>query len=266
MRLYYQVQVFDQKRRFVADELENMIRKGRKYFFLYFERVTPLKEVISFQRFLDKHKDLFFCIHDKNLIVPDNEINIGRNVAFYNMLARSGAQIENVSFHMGSLIGFGKEKNDLHHQSLMQYKLPKELNGRRFLIANFTADRYIKYYNRAVKCVHNISEIFRENEIDFLIKNVSLEHVISSKKKSSYFENLGYTPSTIGEDTLQFPIMVEKGDFPKTINEILDITQECGIRFSLDMEHLHNLILFSGKYHINNEELTRRMASASLFC
>ena len=255
MRLYYQVNVFTDRGEFMPDEILNMIAKNRKNFFIFFPRVCRLNEVVAFQKFLSHHKDLSFCIHDKNMLMPDNEVNVGRNVAFYTMLLHSGAQIENISFHMGSMIGFGAYLNDKHIDSLLQYSLPESLANERFLIADFTPEEYIEFYERSIKCIRNLKDIFRETGLNLLIKNFSIDNVVVSGAKKQYFYDLNYKHGVTVQKTFPFPVVLEKGDFPRAAGDILSILEECDVGFSLDMEHLQNVILFSQKYHIYNEAL-----------
>lgn len=256
MKLYYQVNVFNAKGEFISDEILQVINKNRKRFFIFFPRECRLTEVIAFQKFLAQHKNLSFCIHDKNQLVPDNELNVGRNVAFYTMLSHAGANIENISFHMGSLIGFGTNRNDRHIDSLLQYSLPEKMHNQRFLIADFTPDQYLKSYYRAVDCIKNIAAIFKETKLQFLLKNFSVDTIIVSQDKKQYFTDLNYIPSSTNNNNIySFPFVLEKGDFPRTSNEILAILETCQINLSLDMEHLQNTILFSQKYNIQNETL-----------
>ena len=257
MKSYYRVELFDENACFSSGAISQAIAKGNRYFFSFFPRKCQLIEIIEMQKFFSKHKDLSFCIHDKTPINQENEINISNNLVFYHMLCEAGMLIENISFHLGSLIGFGAEKNIEHVESLIEDSFKKEISNQRFLISKFSNKSYEEHLKMCVVYIKKIAAILKKKKIRLLIKNLSVDYVLASEEQKEYFERLGYTYLKLKKNLFSFPILLEKGDLPRSMNEMKILLDQCDIGIALDVDHLKNMLLLSNKYNVNDKKLLR---------
>ncbi len=257
MKSYYRVELFDKKGCFSFEAISEAIAKGNRYFFIFFPRKCQLTEVVEMQKFFSKHKGLSFCIHDKTPINKENEINISNNLVFYHMLCEAGMLIENISFHLGSLVGFGAEKNIEHVESLIKSSFKKEVSEQRFLIAKFSKKHYEEHLKVCIFYIKKIAAILKKKNIRLLIKNLSVDYVLVGEKQKEYFETLGYTYLKFKKNLFSFPILLEKGDLPRLMNEMKFLLDECDIGIALDVTHLKNTLLLSNKYNVNHKKIIK---------
>ncbi|MBL8991945.1 MAG: hypothetical protein JNM63_01305 [Spirochaetia bacterium] len=256
MQQYFQINCFDDKGVFKSAELERMIELGRRHFFIFFPRVSHLEDVSDMTEFLESHPDTRFCIHDKNLLHPDNETTLGRNMAFYAILNRRHPYIESVSYHLGSLFGFGISKQAEIIGSLQKFKLDKTLDRERFFAATYTAEERQAFIEKCFEYIGPMVQVAKESGFEILIKNLCLDYVLTDQNNQGYFRKRGY----VVDDNLPgpIPLLLEKGDFPRHPRELLALAKSYGVGISLDMEYFRNLVLLSKKYNLKNAETLER--------
>jgi len=231
-----------------------MLDKGRKHFFVFFPRVNKLEEIVKLIDFLSSYSGVHFCLHDKTLLHKENEALLGRNLTFYYMLVKSGIKIENISFHIGSLFGFGTSSREHVYKNITDQKLNPEIENERFFLGFFSSREYNTYINSAMSYINNIKQIAEGKNIKILIKNLCLDYAFFNRNYFNYFTNRGYKLEKINKNLATIPMLVEMGDFPRHVKEMVKLKKQYGIGISLDMEFLRYLLLISRKYNIKNKK------------
>ncbi|MBN8215291.1 MAG: hypothetical protein J0L75_01555 [Spirochaetes bacterium] len=257
MRQYYQVAAFDDRGGFFPRDLERMVELGRRNFFIFFPRVCRLEEISSFAAWLSNHVEVRFCVHDKNLLHPDNEYTLGRNLAFYVLLNRHAPHVESVSYHFGSLYGFGVSRHSSVIQDLAERPLEAAQERERFFCATYDFHTYLQFMRQGFELLHPMSAIARDAGIRLLVKNLCLDYILLDKKTEAPFIQKGYPLEAVGGGASFIPGLLEKGDFPRYTRELTEICREHDVGLSLDMEYFRNLVLLSRKFNVKNEALMR---------
>ncbi len=258
MRQYYQITIFDEKGFFIKADLEKMLSLGRKYFFVFFPRQSRLEEVSVFLEYVDRFQDIRFCVHDKNVLSEENKYTLGRNLAFYSLINRRIPYIENVSFHMGSLFGFGAAKQKIVLNDLLTYPLTPDKEAERYLLSIYNTDTYMTFIDTGMDWLKAISKLAKEGGFEILIKNLCLDYVLADTDTEKKFREQLFPLEAFGTGLFSLPLPLEKGDFPRYAKELEVIGTECDVHFSLDLEYFRQLMLLSTKYHLENEVETRR--------
>ena len=259
MKQYYQINVFNQNGDFKNDEITYRLAEGKKHFFIFFPRYVQIKEFIKFCSFNEKNQPISYCIHDKNLLNIKNQSLIGRNLSFYYSLINSGAKVENVSFHLDNIYGFGMASGKSIFNKCTDLKLAKVKEKERFYCSTFDAEEYEKIQKNCFNHLKNILEIADQSNIKILIKNLSMDYLFLNQNQENYFFKKGYKGFKISpeEKIEMMPVLVNKGEFPKTSQEMINIKKQFNLGFALDIEHLRNTVLLSKRYNLKNEKMLK---------
>lgn len=253
MRQYYQVACFDDRGVFEPRDLDRMLELGRTHFFIFFPRSCRLEEVSRFTKYLETRPEIRFCVHDKNLVHPDNEYTLGRNLAFYVLVNRRHPHIENVSYHFGSLYGFGLTRQTAILQELLTQPLVREQEKERFLRATFDFPTVLQFVEQGLALLHPMAVVAREVGIRLLVKNLCLDYILLDKSLQETFLPKGYPAENLPSGAAMIPALVEKGDFPRYTRELTALCRDHDLGLALDLEYFRNLVLLSQKYNVKNE-------------
>jgi hypothetical protein len=183
----------------------------------------------------------------------DNQHTLGRNLAFYSLINRRVPHIENVSYHIGSLFGFGAARQKSVLADMASVALSPNKERERYLMSVYGISDYLKLIEGAFEWIKPMATLAKASNFEIVIKNLCLDYVLIDRGDEPAFRKAGYPLEAFGEDLFSTPIPLEKGDFPRYAKEMEAIGEECNVRFSLDMEYFRQLILLSSKYNLENE-------------
>jgi len=252
---YCQIDIFNAEGEFDSAVLSEMLGKGRRHFFIFFPRIVTLKEIVKLNSFLLDYPDLRFCIHDKTALSDENSRFLGRNMAFYTMINRTHPHIENVSYHLGSLFGFGTSVQRSVVQKIQRVKLNRVTEKERFFCAMYNRDMYSNFLKNTLQYLKKLSEAAREYNITLLIKNLCLDYCMTDIETRKYFTDQGYNIEWFNDSAGIIARLIEKGDYPRYPKEMVRIDEEYKTGISLDMEYFRYLILLSKRYNIKNQTM-----------
>ncbi|MFC1504406.1 hypothetical protein ACFL6D_03215 [Spirochaetota bacterium] len=258
MQQYYQLKLFNNENRFFKDDIERMLVRGRKEFFVFFPKFVEIEEIEKAGNYLATKSDIKICIHDLTLLNVENEIPLGRNLSFFYMLIEAGVIIESISYHFGSLFGFGARCHEIVIDFLNRLQLKKSQEKERYFSAMFDRATYREFIDSSLIYLFNINQIAQEHNIKMLVKNLSLEYIISTVKNEEIFTKKGYKLNKINDQLSIVPLLLEKGDFPRYAKEMLSIAEDYDVGISLDMEYLRYQVLLSRRYNVQNERMMRQ--------
>ncbi|MBI4979742.1 MAG: hypothetical protein HZC28_19850 [Spirochaetes bacterium] len=260
MKQYHICRVFDERHRFVSDELMYHLNLGRKTFLIHLPRDLALDEILLAADFFLRY-DVSLCIHDLTFLHATNDINIGRNLQRIFMLIQKGVKVESLSYHFGSLYGFGREISELSVDEHIRLRLAPENDAERFLCAAYDRSLYKDGIDTLFEYMFNISQFAYQHKIQLLIKNLALDYIYITQKYTDKFSELGYTAEEgagkKGELGL-IPKIIEKGEFPRSAKEMILIADTFDVNIALDLEHLLFQTILSRKYNVENKEFMKK--------
>ena len=257
IKQYFQTELFNSQGRFVQKDIQFMLEKNRRDFFIFFPRNVHMEEIDKAAHFLEQYENINICVHDLTLLNPENEIQLGRNISFYYMLIQTGVNIESISYHFGSLFGFGAKSNEIVIDFHNKIRLSAPQEKERFFAAIFDRASYREFMDSSLIYLLNINEIAKKQNIKLLVKNLSLEYILVNAQNRSIFDKKNYRLEKVSNELALAPVLLEKGDFPRYAKELLNITEDYGVQVALDMEYLRNQVILSRRYNIKNEKMMR---------
>lgn len=262
MRQYHICALFDSDGTFDPDEISYHILKGRKNFLIFLRWNVTNDEVFRAADFLAEHK-VNICIHDNTFLIEENDISIGRNLQKIFILLDKGVNVEGLSYHLGSIYGFGRNISQLLIEDHIRLRLNEKSEGERFMCAGYPIFMYLDGRKMLFEYLANISDFAEKYNLKVLIKNLCLDYLLVTDYHKEYFMNMGYTNVEhyhrySEEDLGYIPKLLEKGEFPRTAKEMKHIAETFNVKLALDLEHLLFQTLLSQKFNIHNDEFMRR--------
>lgn len=254
MTLYHTAQIFTPQGDFFSDEIESHIVKGRKNFLLYLPRETTKGSIEKCAKYLSSKK-INICIHDLTYLHEENDVIIGRNLQKILTLIEKGVRVESLSYHFGSLYGYGRDVVDAVTSDHLRLDVKPQLENKRFFCSVFDRSIYKESIDTRLEYLFNIAEFARQNNLKLLIKNLSLDYTYVGKQYADVFSRMGYNgfyPHEEGDLGI-IALLVEKGEFPRSAKEMLLIVEMLNIEISLDLEHLLFQSLMSNFFNAENE-------------
>ena len=102
------------------------------------------------------------------------------------MLNKLGIKIENISFHIGSIYGFGGQTQKKIIQMGLNLDLDNIQEKERFLCTHFNTKDYNSFLGNSLDYLKRVIEIAEENQIKILVKNLSFKYKNIHGELSSY--------------------------------------------------------------------------------
>lgn len=260
MKQYHICRVFNEKRRFTPDELQYHVNLGRKTFLIYLPRDVEMQEIfVAADHFLKY--DIALCIHDLTFLHATNDINVGRNLQKIFILLQRGVKVESLSYHFGSLYGFGREISEMSVEEHVRLRIDPKNEKERFLCAAYDRSLYKDGIDTLFEYMFNISQFCYQHKIKLLIKNLALDYIYVTKKYTDHFRTMGYVREDGAGQSSELgliPKIIEKGEFPRASKEMRLIAETFDIGIALDMEHLLFQTILSRHYNVENEAFMKQ--------
>lgn len=260
MQQYYLINLFTDKGEFDQKEADRLIEHGRLHFYFYTPRNLNLRSAFALRAWLDKHQGVELAAHDKAVLHPQNHYSIGKNLAFYRVINENKNYLKHVSFHMGSLYGFGRKAQARIVSSLKEKPIDPSRAKERFFCVEFNQEKKNQFELAAISYIKKIRSLAELSGYKILLKNLSLDYVLATEENKLDFIRQHYKLEEIQKNLWLVPLMLEKANFPRHPYELLRIANECDVDLALDMEHLRFLRLVSQKYNTENPEALKRWA------